>query len=214
MSPGFRNFFTGLGPTVNRSPRGLGAFRSLLNNDFPPVLTAIDPFARQLIPIVKSIGAYKQEVTSVFANATAATNGILPGASGQQPHYFRTLAVMSPESLAAIPHRLRSNRNNAYTAPLGYSKLPNLENFLTAQCSSGAQALLDPNSPNNPDFNARVGGSVSAAQTFFDRLKLYAFGNTLDSNNTPAPGCAQQSPLAPIGASGTSTYFQHVLEQP
>jgi phospholipid/cholesterol/gamma-HCH transport system substrate-binding protein len=214
MSPGFRNFFTGLGPTINRSPRGLGAFRSLLTNDFPPVLNAFDPFGRQLIPVVKTIGAYKHEVTSVFANATAATNGILPGASGQQPHYLRSLAVMSPESLAAIPHRLRSNRNNAYTAPLGYSKLPGLENLLTAQCSSGTQALLDPNSPNNPDFNARVGGSVSVAQTFFDRLKLYAFGNTLDSNNTPAPGCAQQSPLAPIGASGTSTYFQHVLEQP
>jgi phospholipid/cholesterol/gamma-HCH transport system substrate-binding protein len=214
MSPGFRSFFTGLGPTVNRSPRGLGAFRALLTNDFPPVLTALDPFARQLIPVVKTIGAYKQEVTSVFANATAATNGILPGASGQQPHYLRSLAVMSPESLAAIPHRLRSNRNSAYTEPGGYAKLPNLLNFLTAQCSSGAQALLDPTSPTNPAFNAHTGGDVSAAQTFFNRLKLYAFGNTLNSNNTPAPGCGQQSPLAPIGASGAATDFQHVLEQP
>jgi phospholipid/cholesterol/gamma-HCH transport system substrate-binding protein len=214
LSPGFRSFFTGLGPTINRSPSGLGAFRRLLNNDFPPVLVALDPFLRQLIPAVKTIDAYKHETTSVFANATAATNGILPGASGQQPHYLRSLAVMSPESLAAIPHRLKANRNDAYTEPLGYSKLPELENFLSAQCSSGAQALLDPSSPTNPDFNAHTGGDVSAAQTFFDRLKLYAFGDTLDSNSTPAPGCAQQSPLAPIGASGTPTYFQHVLEQP
>jgi phospholipid/cholesterol/gamma-HCH transport system substrate-binding protein len=214
LSPGFKNFFTGLGPTVKRSPSGLGAFRSLVNQDFPPLLTNLDPFLRQLIPVVKTIGAYKHEVTSVFGNAAAATNGILPGASGQQPHYLRTLAVMSPESLAAFPNRLKWNRNNAYTEPLGYAKLPNLLNFHTDQCTSGIQALLDPNSPNNPDFNARTGGDVAAAQTFFNRLKLYAFGDVLDSNNTPAPGCGQQGPLAPIGGPGVATYYQHVLRQP
>jgi len=214
LSPGFKSFFTGLGPTVNRSPNGLGSFRTLLSNDFPPLLTALNPFLTNLIPTVKTIGAYDHEVTSVFANAAAATNGILPGASGQQPHYLRTLAAMSPESLAAIPHRLRPNRNNAYTEPQGYSKLPGLLNFINSQCSTGAQALLDPNTPNNPDFNARTGGSVSNAQTLFDRLKLYAFGNVLNSDNTPAPGCGLQGPLTPIGASGTATNYLHVLRQP
>jgi len=214
LSPGFRSLFTGLGPTVNRSPKGLGAFRGLLDRDFPPLLQNADPFLRQLIPVVKTIGSYKREVTSVFANATAATNGILPGASGQQPHYLRTLAALSPESVAAYPNRLRSNRNNAYVEPGGYAKLPNLLNFQTAQCSSGAQALLDPNTPNDPLFNARTSGSVPDAQTFFEHLQLYAFGDTLDSNSTPAPGCGQQAQLPPIGASAPSTLYQHVLEQP
>jgi phospholipid/cholesterol/gamma-HCH transport system substrate-binding protein len=214
LSPGFRSFFTGLGPTVNRSPKGLGAFRGLLDRDFPPLLQNVDPFLRQLIPVVKTIGAYKREVTSVFANGAAATNGILPGASGQQPHYLRTLAALSPESVAAYPSRLKPNRNNAYMEPGGYAKLPNLLNFQTAQCSSGAQALLDPNAPNDPIFNARTGGSVSDAQTLFDRIKLYAFGDTLNSDATPAPGCDQQPQLTPIGASAIATLYQHVLEQP
>jgi virulence factor Mce-like protein len=214
LSPGFRSLFTGLGPTVNRSPSGLGAFRGVLDRDFPPLLQNLDPFLRQLIPVVKTIGDYKREVTSVFANGAAATNGILPGASGQQPHYLRTLAAMSPETVAAYPSRLKSNRNNAYMAPGGYANLPNLLNFQTAQCSGGAQALLDPNAPNNPVFNARTGGSVSDAQTLFDRLKLYAFGDTLDSDATPAPGCGQQPQLPPIGAPGLATFYQHVTEQP
>jgi ABC-type transporter Mla subunit MlaD len=214
LSPGFRSFFTGLGPTVNRSPKGLAAFRGVLDRDFPPLLQNLDPFLRQLIPVVKTIGAYKREVTSVFANGAAATNGILPGASGQQPHYLRSLAAMSPESVAAYPSRLRSNRNNAYTEPGGFAKLPNLLNFQTGQCSGGAQALLDPNAPNDPLFNARTGGSVEDAQDFFDRLKLYAFGDTLNSNTTPAPSCGQQPQLPPIGAPGLATFYQHVLEQP
>ncbi len=214
LAPGFRSFFTGLGPTVNRSPRGLGAFRGVLDRDFPPLLQNLDPFLRQLIPAVKTIGAYKHEVTSVFANAAAATNGILPGASGQQPHYLRSLAAMSPETLAAYPSRLRSNRNNAYVAPGGFANLPNLLNFQTAQCTSGAQALLDPNTPNDPVFSARTDGDISAAQTLFDRLKLYAFGDTLNSDSTPAPNCAQQGPLPPIGAPGPATLYQHVIEQP
>jgi phospholipid/cholesterol/gamma-HCH transport system substrate-binding protein len=214
LSPGFRSFFTGLGPTVNRSPKGLRAFRGVLDRDFPPLLQNLDPFLRQLIPVVKTIGAYKHEVTSVFANGAAATNGILPGASGQQPHYLRSLAAMSPETVASYPSRLKSNRNNAYTEPGGFAKLPNLLNFQTAQCSSGAQALLDPNTPNDALFNARTDGDVSAAQTLFDRLKLYAFGDTLNSDSTPAPGCAQQGQLPPIGAPGLATLYQHVLEQP
>ena len=214
LAPGFRSLFTGLGPTVNRSPKGLGAFRTILDRDFPPLLQNLDPFLRQLIPAVKTIGAYKREVTSVFANGAAATNGILPGASGQQPHYLRTLAAMGPETLAAYPSRLRSNRNNAYVEPGGFAKLPNLLNFQTAQCASGAQALLDPNTPNDPVFNARTGGDVADAQTLFDQIKLYAFGDTLDSNSTPAPGCGQQPQLPPIGAPGLSTFYQHTLEQP
>src|SRR5262249_41972805 len=201
-------------PTVNRSPKGLSAFRSVLDRDFPPLLQNLDPFLRQLIPVVKTIGTYKREVTSVFANGAAATNGILPGASGQQPHYLRSLAAMSPETLAAYPSRLKSNRNNAYTEAGGYAKLPNLLNFQTSQCSGGAQALLDPNTPNDPVFNARTGGSVSNAQTLFDRLELYAFRDTLDSDSTPAPGCDQQPQLPPIGASGLGTFYQHTLEQP
>jgi phospholipid/cholesterol/gamma-HCH transport system substrate-binding protein len=214
LSPGFRSLFTGLGPTVNRSPKGLTAFRGILDNDFPPLLQNLDPFLRQLIPTVKTIGAYKHEVTSVFANGAAATNGILPGASGQQPHYLRTLAAMSPETVAAYPNRLKSNRNNAYTEPGGYAQLPNLLNFQTAQCTSGAQALLDPNTPNDPVFNARTGGDVEDAQTLFDQIKLYAFGDTLNSDSTPAPGCGQQPQLPPIGASGLPTFYQHTLEQP
>jgi virulence factor Mce-like protein len=214
LSPGFRSFFTGLGPTVNRSPKGLTAFRGVLDRDFPPLLQNLDPFLRQLIPVVDTIGAYKREVTSVFANGAAATNGILPGASGQQPHYLRSLATMSPETVAAYPNRLKSNRNDAYTEPGGFAKLPDLLNFHTAQCTGGAQALLDPNSPNDPVFNARTGGDVSAAQTLFERIELYAFGDTLNSDSTPAPGCGQQPPLPTIGAPGLPTFYQHVLEQP
>jgi phospholipid/cholesterol/gamma-HCH transport system substrate-binding protein len=212
-APSLRTLFTGLPPVNKRAPAGLGAFRRTLAEDFPPLLVALDPFLRNLNPIVQAVGDYSPEVTALFANATAATNGILPGASGQQAHYLRGLAVLSPDSLSTFSQRLKINRNNAYAQPGLYRRLPGLLNFETRQCSTGIHALLDPSSPTKPSFNARTGGDVSAAQTFFNRIKLYAFDDQTDTDNVPAPGCAQQPPLQPIGAPGAPTNYLHVLRQ-
>jgi len=214
LAPHFRRFFTGLGPVVNRAPRGLKAFRSMISQDYPPLLNKVQPFLRTLNPIIQSIDAYKAEITALFANATAATNGKQPGATGQQPHYLRSVIAFGPESLATFPWRLRSNRTNAYPAPLATRKIPKLESFETRQCTTGLTALLDPNTPNLPDFNVRKGGDVSEAQVLFDRLKFHMFGDGLNSNGIPAPACIKQPPLSPIGAPGAPTDYRHVLNQP
>ena len=212
-APGFRSFFSGLRPTANRSPAGLGAFRSLIQQDFPPLLVALDPFLRSLNPILQDLGNYSPEITALFANPTAALNGTLPGSSGSKPHYIRSLAVMTPDSVAAYPKRLAINRNNAYTAPGGSGSLFGLAGFETRQCGSGVHAELDPNSPSNADFNARTNNDVAKAQVFFDSLKLYAFGDKLNSNATPAPACGKQPAQPTIGASGPATDYRHVVKQ-
>jgi phospholipid/cholesterol/gamma-HCH transport system substrate-binding protein len=209
LAPHFRGFMTGLRRVDKAAPRGFEALRGMLREDFPPLLVALDPFLRSLNPIADNVGQYKHEITAVFANAAAATQAKRPG----EPHYLRTVPMMGPESLATFPRRLTTNRTNAYTQPGAYSQVPSLTNFETRQCTGGFTAQLDPNAPNDPNFNVRTGGSVSAAQTFFDRLKAFAFANVLDSASLPAPSCAKQAPFSPLGAAGAPTDYQHVLKQ-
>ena len=99
-------------------------------------------------------------MTGFLGNFAAATNATNDEGNGQR-NYLRTLAPFSPEMLAAFPQRLRSNRNNPYIEPKGYKRLKSgLQVFNPDNCSSGINAILDPNAASNPDFNEHTEGDV------------------------------------------------------
>ncbi len=211
LAPQLRGFFDGLVPVIANSTTGFPAFRKLFRDDFPPLLRALQPFLRNINPLLQGVDNYKHELTALLGNATAATNALRPG----EDNLVYVMSPLNPASVATFPGRLSVNRNNAYSQPGIYQDLAaGLPNFGTGQCSSGLQALLDSNTPNDPNFNVRTGGDVAKAQNFFDRLKKYAFNDQLDSNATAAPPCVQQGPFAPLGDSGAPTTYQHTLEQP
>jgi virulence factor Mce-like protein len=211
MAPHLRGLFTGLRPVVNAAPRGFPSLQKLFRDDFPPVLQELPPFLRQLNPIIDEAGQYRREITSLFANVTAATNVRRTG----EPRILRGLVTLRPETVATFPGRLKVNRTNSYTKPYLYRRLiPPLLNFETRQCTSGITALLDPTSPTDPAFNARTGGDLAQAQNFFNRIQSFLFSGKTDSDDVPATSCAKQSAFDPVGAPGPATDYPHVLAQP
>jgi phospholipid/cholesterol/gamma-HCH transport system substrate-binding protein len=215
LAPQAKGFFEGLETVIDRAPTGFPAVRKLFRDRFPPLLRALDPFLRNLNPILTGLGLYKHEVTSVMANVAAASNAVHLSAAGKQIHFLRALGPFGPESLATFPRRLTTNRNSAYSAPLSAKRLAEgLLNFQTSQCSSGLSATIDSNAPNESAFNQRVGGDVKKAEDFFARLKHYAYGDQESSATIPAPGCGSQVPLEPIYGTGPATLYQHTFEQP
>ena len=159
------------------------------------------------------------QITALLGNVAAATNGFnrAAEAGNNTVRYLRSTAPLGPEALAAYPNRLKVNRTNPYVAPLGYLNLTSaLESFETRQCSSaGLTALLDANSPSDPDFNARFNGDVARAQEFFDRLRRFAYNDELNSDNLPAPPCTPQAPYTSIGGSAPEqSQYLHVHPQP
>ncbi len=215
LAPQAKGFFEGFAPVIARAPTAFPALRKFLRDDFPPLLRALDPFLRNLNPILVGLGLYKHEVTSAMANVAAATNARTPtNAKGVEVRYLRTMGPIGPESVATYPRRLTSNRNSAYSQPLFAKRLAQgLLSFDTRQCSSGITARLNPNTPSDPDFNVRTEGDVEKAKDFFERLKHYAFADQESSASVPAPGCSPQPPFEPIYGSGPATSYQHTFEQ-
>ena len=215
LAPELRGFFNGFAPVIDRAPQAFPAVRRLFRDDFPPLLRSVDPFLRQLNPILDAIGSYKHEVSALVANAAATTNGVSL-VKGEKVHYLRTLSLLNPESVATYPKRLRINRNIAYSKPGVYSRLAKgLPNFDVRQCTEGSSAQLDPSAATDPAFTARTDGDVAEAQDFFDRLKLFAFGDQLATDDVPHPAsCAQQAPFAPFGDTGSKTDYPHTLREP
>ncbi len=214
LAPQAKGLFEGLETVIDRSSSGFPALRRFLRGDFPVLLRALDPFLRNLNPILTGLGLYKREVTSLLGNVTAATNAVHINTQGEQVHILRALGPLGPETLAAYSNRTTTNRNNAYSQPGAFNRLAKgLLNFDTRQCSSGITATLSSNTPNEKAFNERTDGDVAKATDFFNRLKHYAFADQENSSGIVAPGCEPQAPLQPIYGSGPATTYQHTFEQ-
>jgi phospholipid/cholesterol/gamma-HCH transport system substrate-binding protein len=217
FAPQAKGFFEGFGPVIDSAPDAFPALRKLFRDEFPPLLRAVDPFIRNLNPIITGLDLYKHEITAVMANVAAATNAVHLGSDGTQLHYLRAMGPFSPESLATFQNRLTNNRNSAYSQPLASKSLPSgLPSFDTRQCSAGIAATLDPNSVSEPDFANRFSGpnKTKEAEKFFKQLQRYAYAEQTSSASLPAPGCVQQAPFAPIYGAGPPTTYQHTFEQP
>jgi virulence factor Mce-like protein len=229
LAPEAKGFFEGFAPVIAKAPTSFPALRRLFRDDFPPLLRAVDPFLRNLNPILTGLNLYKHEVTSLFANITAASNAELPTeVDGENLHYLRAVGPLNPESVAAYPSRLTTNRNSAYSPPLWAKGLAaGLPGFNTSQCSSGITATLDPESGKSAGLKERTrrGGGVlgpgetkeskeaKEAEDLFARIKQFAFAGQSGTGTVPAPGCTQQAPLKSIYGPGTASTYQHAFEQ-
>ncbi len=222
FAPQAKGLFEGLEPVIARAPTGFPALRKLFRDQFPPLLRAVDPFLRNLNPVITGLGLYKHELTATMANIAATTQAKLPtNAAGVQVHYLRAMGPFNPESLTTFPSRTTVSRTNAYAKPLAAKSLATgLPSFNTAGCGTGASATLDPATPNNPAFKARTEEAKRTpeenekrSKEFFERLKKYAFAEQTNSAAVGAPGCIQQAPFDPVGRSGAATTYQHFFEQ-
>ncbi len=228
LAPEAKKLFEALPAVEKEAPTGFAAFRKLFRDDFPPLLRAVDPFVRNLNPLVTGLGLYKREVTSFFGNLTAATNAELTetNAAGQKIHFLRAMGPINPESLASYPSRLTINRNSAYSEPGWAEELLNgLPSFNTANCTAGLVAELEAETVTNPAFLERVRRFKESGEEFsgeeragkaeevLNRLKKYALAEGSSTGTTPAPACRQQQKIESINGNGEKTQYQHTFEQ-
>jgi phospholipid/cholesterol/gamma-HCH transport system substrate-binding protein len=184
LAPDLRGFFKDLNPLVRVSRTGLPAIEQVLDNT-RPILRRLDPFLRELTPIVDYLGLYRREIAAFFANDSAATQAVGAGfASPQVIHYLRVMNPLNPEIMTGYQHRLGTNRYNPYTEPGAYERLARgqpLPVFGSYLCTSNPTPAPPP--PN--EF---------MSQRLSDEIKRFVFGIGTD-NEGRAPPCVEQAPL-------------------
>jgi phospholipid/cholesterol/gamma-HCH transport system substrate-binding protein len=229
LAPEAKKLFEALPAVEREAPTGFPALRKLFRDDFPPLLRAVDPFVRNLNPLVTGLGLYKREVTAFFGNLAVATNGELTetnAETGQKIHFLRAMGPITPESIASYPSRLAINRNSAYSEP-GWAEeiLHGLPSFNTANCSSGLVAEIEANTVTNPAFLERVRRFKESGEEFtseeratkaeelLSRIKKFALGEQSSTAAAPTPPCRQQQKIESINGNGEKTQYQHTFEQ-
>jgi phospholipid/cholesterol/gamma-HCH transport system substrate-binding protein len=188
LAPDLRGLFRDLGPLVRVSRRGLPAVERVLK-DTRPLLARLDPFLRQLTPIVDYLGLYRREITALLGNDAAVTQAQTGGQRdpSQVLHYLRTQNPTNPEMMAGYPTRLATSRSNPYIEPSGYERLRtegHLEVFGSYLCGTTPV-------PDEPAPQAQW-----LPQPLLNLVSFYTYGGTLSRN--AAPPCDPQAPLGRI----------------
>jgi phospholipid/cholesterol/gamma-HCH transport system substrate-binding protein len=144
LGPKLRSVLVDVGPLTSASKAGVPALQRFLN-DSVPLLTRLTPYLGGVVPVIDYINDYRRELAAFFANGTAATGATAPGLSSQLLHYVRVSLPINPETLAAYPSRLESNRANPYLTPGGYEQLASgLPVFDSYLCTSTPQPTIGP----------------------------------------------------------------------
>jgi virulence factor Mce-like protein len=198
LAPDLKGLFRDLGPLITASKKGLPAVKRILN-DTTPLLGQLEPFLRNLNPILDYLGLYKREIASFFQLDAASTQAVdRPPGSNVPIHYLRTANPLNPENLAAYPTRIATNRSNPYVAPGGYAKYP-IKVFGQYLCTSNPiPALFNPALPLPPGLPP-VPTSVSdlIPPEVYNGVQQFAL------DNPTAPPCVEQPPNGQlVGQSG------------
>ncbi len=227
VAPDLKNLLEELQPLIDASVKGFPAGEKVLE-DARPLIAQLGPATQQLTPMVQFLGLYKQDITSFFANAGAATQAKDPGTP---LHYLRTTNPLNAENLAAYPRRLPTNRPNPYTQPGTFNELskggipvyenrqcnpanllPTITNVPIDVTNTVSQTVTDvtgglvqlPPIPTVPLSPAQAQALIP--DDLLARIEQYAFGNGA-SPSALAPPCRKQSAF---DFGGEKTQYPHV----
>jgi phospholipid/cholesterol/gamma-HCH transport system substrate-binding protein len=202
LAPDLRGFFQDLGPLVRVSRRGLPATEEVLDNT-RPILARLDPFLRQLTPVVDYLGLYRREIAAFFGNGSAATQATGPGFSTSDAvHYLRVMNPLNPEIMTGYPNRLGTNRSNPYTEPGAYDRLGEGQPLPVF----GSQVCTSNPTPNPPAPNEFL------TERLASEIEKFVFGIGTE-NVGRAPPCVPQQPLGRVvGQSGQFPALQPLPE--
>src|SRR4051812_38378565 len=203
LAPDLKGLFRDIPPLVTASKAGLPALEKFLD-EFRPFLGEFDAPLRQLNPILRFIGAYRNELRSFLANVPAATQAVDRPVNAKAPvHYLRTLNPVNSENLAQYPHRIGTNRNNAYELPGGYLQLAQAQRktYETRACGNGnpTPAPIDPANP--------VSSLINGIEQF-----TFGFATGQTAGKVAAPPCIQQGKNSAGGA--RAGQLPHLLADP
>lgn len=176
-APDLEKLMRAVGPVVSASKRGLPATERFIEA-LEPFLAELDTPLANLNPILDSANLYRNEITALLGNATAATNfNTTINGGAQRSHVLRLTTPLFPESISLYDRRLPTNRANAYPLPNASAQLKTgMAQFLTTGCQTSFTFTVP-----DPDPNVMT-------KALRDNVVKYV----LNGGTVEAPPCIQQ----------------------
>ena len=172
-APEFERLFKALPATLAAGNRGLPPLGRTARAS-KPALAALYPAARELIPVMKLLGADRIDAIGILANIGSVTNGIAIGPGNKPAAYGTGVPTIWNEAIGGWKKKLPTNRPNAYPKP-GALKLKPLNYLKTFQCSHTGNILyLPPTGTGMPPCNVQGPWEFDGKSAYYPRLQRAA----------------------------------------
>lgn len=129
LAPDLRATFLSLGPLIDRSRNGLPALTSTVKGA-RPVTGALNPFLRELNPILAMLQYNQVRLAGFLSNGTPGINGSFGG-----HRYNNVVGMIDPRSFTTYSSRPADDRGQAYLPPNFANRFLALGSFETTDCS-------------------------------------------------------------------------------
>lgn len=157
VSPELRQLLEGVERVNEASVDGLPATERTLEA-LPVILDGLDPFLKQVNPILEYAGLYTDEITGALGNLTAASNGsasdTVPYRDGKSAKFVRAGLTLQSSSLSSTRNRDSTAQANAYRRPGWASRIGQGLADAYSQQSCGRTVPRVPDNTSNPELNA------------------------------------------------------------
>jgi ABC-type transporter Mla subunit MlaD len=134
LAPELEKAFTEVLPVVNAAQGGIPAGTRMVQA-VGPMVDALYPAGRELVPVLDFVQLYRRELVASFANAASTTQGSTKRPHGPPLHYVRGIPMLTPEQIYGHATRLWSNRYNPYIRPGGLTDLAEGNGYRSLSCA-------------------------------------------------------------------------------
>lgn len=165
LAPALRTTFRRLDPVISVSRAGLPALTQVVDAA-RPLLRTLVPAGQDLVPVLQTLEAYRDDAVDQAAATAAATNASTVLPDGSRRRYLRVLPPIWTEGLMGFAKREPYSRANAYPAPGTGGKL-----------ATGGLEAFDCRNTTNPAVASPLGAAppciTAKPWTFAGRTRSY-----------------------------------------
>ena len=216
VSPELKQLLVGVDRVNKAGKKGLPATQQTLEV-LPVLLDGLDPFLKQLNPILEYAGFYGEEIMGALGNVMSAGQTNSPQGNkyrdNTNAHMLRGMAVLQPDAMSAAPNRFSTNQGNAYRRTGWASRLGQglMDAYSAQSCGTAVPRIPDTtNAEMNALESANAGksGNISLPDvSLIDAIRYslfqpYGYFATTPTSTTPA---STPAPTTPLSAPATCT---------
>ncbi len=116
LAPALDRALRALRTTAGHARRGLPAGTRLLDAA-RPLMGVLHPAGRELVPLIQTLHAYREDAVTALAASAAVANATYPTADGKRQHVLRGLLIATNELPYGLAAPNATHRDNPYLRP-------------------------------------------------------------------------------------------------
>ena len=143
LAPDLRGTLKALGRSADAAEKGLPALTGIVNTA-GPAMDVLMPAGKQLVPVLKVVEDYREDVVTALHNTASTLQATQPRGDGPRKHYLRAIVPLGNELPFGVAQPNGTHRSNPYIRPGGVQDLIEGRPYKAFDCRNTSNSSVMP----------------------------------------------------------------------